>query len=227
MEKDEKDERLDGVEDELVRELLDDESPLFVIQSKSRNSEEDATHPLIYSGPRIEDIDNALSVKTWNCQSQTQHRTRFNSVLERGSPKIQNNAKKQVERPKDDQDTLIVTYEGFHLHFAYPYFPVLPFQDDTSPTKKANMVISEAESSLAKETQEIATANYEQLPSSIEGLPQEMISQQGLLEDMVPWMIRNPSHKKNIASIASSCSSSNYSPSPPASPSQCLGLPMF
>ncbi|KAG5106456.1 hypothetical protein JHK82_043426 [Glycine max] len=31
-------------------------------------------------------------------------------------------AKKQVERSNEDPDTLIITYEGLHLHFAYPYF---------------------------------------------------------------------------------------------------------
>ncbi|KAK8685425.1 hypothetical protein V6N13_041426 [Hibiscus sabdariffa] len=278
MEKDEKDDWFDGLDDELVRELLDDESPFFVIQATSKLSEEDATNRLIYSGLRAEDTGNDLSVKTWNAQSHTQHQTRINSMLERGLPKIENkyslkiktfgngmaddgykwrkygqkwiknspnprsyykctnprcSAKKLVERSKDDPDTLIITYEGFHLHFADSYFPLRPFQDDTSPAKKAKKTISEAESSQAKETLEINRANYtnyEPLPSSIEGCPQEMslefgFSHQGLLEDVVPWMIRNPSHNNNIASISSCCSSSNYSRSPPASPSSLSWSP--
>ncbi|KAG2241422.1 hypothetical protein Bca52824_096593, partial [Brassica carinata] len=32
------------------------------------------------------------------------------------------NAKKQVERSIDDPNTYIITYEGFHLHFTYPFF---------------------------------------------------------------------------------------------------------
>ncbi|KAK8708928.1 hypothetical protein V6N13_059963 [Hibiscus sabdariffa] len=232
MQKDQKDEWFDGLDEELVRELLDDESPFFVVQAGSKISEEDATNRLIYSGLRAEDMGNDLSVKTWNAQSHTQHQTRINSMLERGLPKIENkyslkiktcgngiaddgykwrkygqkwiknspnprsyykctnprcSAKKLVERSKDDPDTLVVTYEGFHLHFADSYFPLQPFQDDTSPAKKAKKAISEAESSQAKETLETTRANYTSYkppPSSIEGCPQEMsleagFSQQG------------------------------------------------
>ena len=85
MEKDQKDDWFDGSEDELVRELLDNESPFFVlpqetIQAKSKTSEEEAAEQLIstvYSRPRIEDIENALSVTTWKDQSQAQQQTRF------------------------------------------------------------------------------------------------------------------------------------------------------
>ncbi|XVE96884.1 hypothetical protein REPUB_Repub02eG0262100 [Reevesia pubescens] len=284
MEKDQKDDWFDGSEDELVRELLDDESPFFVdlphegtIQAKSKTSDKEATKRLIstvYSGPRIEDFENALSVSTWKDQSQAQQQTRINSILERGLAKIENkytlkikscgngmaddgykwrkygqksiknspnprsyykctnprcSSKKQVERSRDDPDTLIITYEGLHLHFAYPYFPLdnQPFQDD-SQTKKPKKAISEAESqafgdSHTTEAQETTPNynNYEPLPSSFEGCPQEIalegFSQQGLLEDVVPWMIRNPSNN-NISSNSSSCSSS-HSRSPPVSPS--------
>ncbi|OMO66339.1 Peptidase M41 [Corchorus capsularis] len=259
MEKDnQKDDWLDGSsEDEIVRELLDDESPFFVlpqatIQARSRTllEEEEATKRMIsnvYSGPRIEDIENALSGTSWKDQSQSQQQTRLNSLLERGLSKIENkytlklkcfgngmaddgykwrkygqksiknspnprsyykctnprcSAKKQVERSRDDPDTLIITYEGLHLHFAYPYFPLnntleqpnLHNQDD-SPTKKPKKAISEAESqafgtSQAQET--AANVNHEPLlPSSFDegGCPQEMgnlegFGQQGLLEDM-------------------------------------------
>jgi hypothetical protein len=58
-------------EDELVRELLDDHSPFFVLPEKT--SEPDKTSGLneeainrlisnVYSGPTIGDIDSALSV---------------------------------------------------------------------------------------------------------------------------------------------------------------------
>ncbi|MFQ6662509.1 hypothetical protein Gotur_030332 [Gossypium turneri] len=286
MEKEQKDDRF-GCEDELVRELLDDESPLFVlqqgtVQAKSKTSGEDSTKRLICAGPRIEDIENALSVKTWNgTQYQVQQPNRINSIQqERGLTKIENkytlkiknygncmaddgykwrkygqkwikntpnprsyykcrnprcSAKKQVERSKDEPDTLIITYEGFHLHFAYPYLPLdnhhQPSPDDTiSPTKKAKQGISEAESQVPE-----TIANYtniEPLPSSIEGCPPEMsleaeFSQQGLLEDVVPWVIRNPSHNNNISSISSSSSSSNYSRSPPASPYSLSTSPFY
>ncbi|XWS59832.1 hypothetical protein CRYUN_Cryun08bG0155700 [Craigia yunnanensis] len=285
MEKHQKDDWFDGSEDELVRELLDDESPFFVlpqetIQAKSKTSEEEAAKRLmstVYSGPMIEDIENALSVTTWKGQSQAQQQTRINSILGRGLTKIENkytlkikscgngmaddgykwrkygqksiknspnprsyykctnprcSAKKQVERSRDDPDTLIITYEGLHLHFAYPFFPLnnKTFQDDSSPTKKPKKAVSEDElqafgASQATEAQE-TTANYINyepvLPSSFEGCTQEIalegFSQEGLLEDVVPWMILNPSHNNNISSNPSSCSSSQ-SRSPPASPS--------
>ncbi|XP_022748173.1 probable WRKY transcription factor 49 [Durio zibethinus] len=286
MEKDQKDDWFDGSEDELVRELLDDESPFFVlpqetIQAKSKTLEEEASKRLIstvYSGPRIEDIENALSVTTWKDQCPAQQQTRINSLLERGLTKIENkytlkikcsgnvmaddgykwrkygqkliknspnprsyykctnprcSAKKQVERSRDDPDTLIITYEGLHLHFAYPYFPLnnQPFQDNSSPTKKPKKVISEAESqafgaSQTTKPQETTAV----LPSSFHGCPQELalegFSQQGLLEDVVPWMIRNPSHNNNISSNSSSCSSS-LSRSPPASPSPLSWSPNY
>ncbi|KAE8689782.1 hypothetical protein F3Y22_tig00110931pilonHSYRG00081 [Hibiscus syriacus] len=209
MEKDEKDDWFDhGLEDELVRELLDDESPFFVIQPKSKISEEDATQPLIYPGPRIEDIQNGLSVKTWNGQSQPQHRTRVNSMLERGAITSAGTSD-AVQRSR---------WRGQKMSQIPSSSPMKDFTY-TLPTHISLSCFSEAESSQAKDTLEITT-----LPSSIEMSSEAGFSQQGLLEDLVPWMIRNPSHNNNIASISSSCSSSN---SPPASPSHCLGLPMF
>ncbi|XVF76653.1 hypothetical protein PTKIN_Ptkin13bG0283800 [Pterospermum kingtungense] len=281
---------MDSSEDELVRELLDDESPFFVlphetVQAKSKTSQDEAAKrliPTVYSGPRVEDIENALSVTTWKDQSLPQQQTRINSILGRGLTKLENkytlkvkscgngmaddgykwrkygqksiknspnprsyykctnprcSAKKQVERCRDDPDTLMITYEGLHLHFAYPYFPLdQPFRAD-SPTKKHKKAISEAESQafVASQLQTTEAAhettenniNYVdpvlQPTSSFEGCPQEIgdleeFSQQGLLEDVVPWMIRNPSHN-NISSNSSSCSSNSQSRSPPASPS--------
>ncbi|KAK6244906.1 hypothetical protein QUC31_011315 [Theobroma cacao] len=276
----------DDSEDELVRELLDDETPFFVlpqetVQPESKTSEEEATKRLLstlYSGPRIEDIENALSVPTWKDQSQAQEQTRLNSILDRGLSKIENkytlkikccgngmaddgykwrkygqksiknspnprsyykctnprcSAKKQVERSRDDPDTLIITYEGLHLHFPYPYFSLDPPLQDDSLTKKPKKAISEAESQAfgASQTTETQAANIncEPLPSSFEGCAQgialEGFSQQGLLEDVVPWMIRNPS-RNNISSNSSSCSSS-HSRSPPASPSSVSWTPNY
>ncbi|GMI69769.1 hypothetical protein HRI_000646200 [Hibiscus trionum] len=39
-------------------------------------------------------------------------------------------AKKQVEKWRDEPDTLIITYQGLHLH------PYSPFQDNNAATKK-------------------------------------------------------------------------------------------
>ncbi|GMI69768.1 hypothetical protein HRI_000646100 [Hibiscus trionum] len=53
-------------EDELVRDLLDDESPFFLLSQGTVNSGEDVVNkqlvPNVYSGPRIQDIEDALSV---------------------------------------------------------------------------------------------------------------------------------------------------------------------
>lgn len=62
----------DVSEEELVRELLDDQSPFFVLPEKTTEPKtnafnEDAINRLIstvYSGPTIGDIENALSVTT-------------------------------------------------------------------------------------------------------------------------------------------------------------------
>ncbi|XVE61911.1 hypothetical protein DITRI_Ditri06bG0076200 [Diplodiscus trichospermus] len=274
MGNDQMDDWFHGSEDELLRELLDDESPFFVlpqqtVQSKSKTAEEEASKQVIstiYSGPRIEDIENALSMTTWKDQSQAQQQTRINSILERGLTKIENkytlkirssgngmeddgykwrkygqksiknspnprsyykctnprcSAKKQVERSRDEPDTFIITYEGLHLHFAYPYFPLnnQPFQGDSSSTKKLKTAIPEDESLALPVIQ----------PSSSKRCPQEIalegFSQEGLLEDVVPWTIRNPSYNNNISSN-SSCSSSQ-SRSSPASPSSLSWSPNY
>lgn len=60
----------DGLEDELVRELLDDESPLFFVPKDVELPHQAGTlvqaiaNPFtsnVYSGPTIEDIESALS----------------------------------------------------------------------------------------------------------------------------------------------------------------------
>ncbi|VAH86410.1 unnamed protein product [Triticum turgidum subsp. durum] len=43
------------------------------------------------------------------------------------------NAKKQVERAVDEPDTLVVTYEGLHLHYTYSHF----LQQQTNPPPAA------------------------------------------------------------------------------------------
>lgn len=264
----------DGSEDELVRELLDNQSPFFVIPSENTN--ESKTSPLneealnrlistVYSGPTIGDIENALSVTTRTDQHQQLSQARI-SVLDRGLNKVENkytlkiksytnamtddgykwrkygqksiknspnprsyyrctnprcSAKKQVERSREDPETVIITYEGLHLHFAYPYF--LPGQSYVSPTiKKPKKSISQPEDHEAQQTQEVqespANLTTTSLLSTSEVCLQEWdregMGSQGLLEDMVPVMIRNP--PTNTPSNSSSCSSYR---SPPTSPS--------
>ncbi|KAK8563738.1 hypothetical protein V6N13_006026 [Hibiscus sabdariffa] len=285
MERDRKD---DGSEDELVRELLDDESPFFVLSQgtmlpKSKSSGQEVNKQLVsnvYSGPRIRDIENALSMSNWKDPSQAQEQTRIDSMLERNLSKIENkytlkikscgngmaddgykwrkygqksiknspyprsyykctnprcSAKKQVEKSRDDPDTLIITYEGLHLHFVHPYFPL---QDDNAPAKKPKKAVSESDSqalgvSQTMETQETATNDTNSSEPLLPNLGNQEIAletgfgQQGLLEDVVPWMIRNPSHNNVVSSNSSSCSSSSQSRSAPASPSSLSWSPGY
>lgn len=140
-------------------------------------------------------------------------------------------AKKQVERASDDPDTLIITYEGLHLHFAYPYF-LLPEHISTQPIKKPkNSILQEQEKAYqVQPTQESPERPETKDQSPIEttamdfqqDMTQEKTEALGLLEDVVPLMIRNPS--KNTSS--SSSSSSSHA-SPPTSPSALSWSPSY
>ncbi|KAE8687016.1 laccase-17-like [Hibiscus syriacus] len=263
MEKDQKD---DSSDDGLVRELLDDESPFFVLSQGTMSSN-------VYSGPRIQDIENSLSVSNWKDVPQVQEQTRIDSMLERNLSKMENkytlkikscgngmaddgykwrkygqksiknspyprsyykctnprcSAKKQVEKSRDDPDTLIITYEGLHLHFVQPYFPF----HDNAPIKKPKKADSESESQAHGASQTAANDINNSEPLLPSTSPQEIsletgFGQQGLLEDVVPWMIRNPSHNNGVSSNSSSCSSSSQSRSAPASPSSLSWSPGY
>lgn len=134
-------------------------------------------------------------------------------------------AKKQVERSSDDPDTLIITYEGLHLHFTYPFFVFSRAHDPHLQIKKPkkNTSKSEAQSHEAQQRQEI-----QEKPLTIDPIVQDSFStalmgyneeqaqeerggSQGLLQDVVPLMILNPS--SNTSSF-SSCSSLRSPPSP-------------
>ncbi|GKV05861.1 hypothetical protein SLEP1_g17816 [Rubroshorea leprosula] len=273
-------------DEELVRDLLDNDSPFFVlpqemnVQDKS-NYEEAAINRLLstmYSGPRMEDIENALSsVTNWNDPNQSVLQQARISMLERGlSGKIESkyilkikccgngmaddgykwrkygqksiknspnprsyykctnprcSAKKQVERSIEDPETLVVTYEGLHLHFTFPIFEAQPNnqlpQPSTPPIKKQKRAILEAQFPT-EETQTnadniISTDPQQQQDEMTK--PQDF-GPQGLLEDMVPLMIRNPTSYSNVPSHSSSCSS-YLSRSPPASPSSLSWSPNY
>ncbi|KAK9290529.1 hypothetical protein L1049_008699 [Liquidambar formosana] len=276
----------EGSEDELVRELLDDISPFFlppppeIIETQPSDSNEQPINQLTsnaYSGPTIDDIENALSVTTHKSLSEEISQARI-SILERGLSKIEHkytlkikscgngmaddgykwrkygqksiknspnprsyyrctnprcSAKKQVERSSEDPDTLIITYEGLHLHFAYPYFLLGPPQQANSSAKKPKMNISKnpAQYHGIQQTQEAQERPSEVTPSPPpstfmdyqQEVAQELMGSQGLLEDVVPLLIRNPS-SNNTSCNSSSCSS--Y-PSPPTSPSSLSWSPNY
>ncbi|XP_042476076.1 probable WRKY transcription factor 49 [Macadamia integrifolia] len=126
-------------------------------------------------------------------------------------------AKKQVEKSSDEPNTFLVTYEGLHLHFTFLHlFPYQPHDPSYPPIKKPKKPILEAQETQAFGDPLPAIAPI--LPSPFTTGPQQMLvgteaSPQGLLEDVVPLLIRNPT-----ISFPSSISSSSY-PSSPLSPS--------
>ncbi|XP_059643500.1 probable WRKY transcription factor 49 [Cornus florida] len=272
----------DGSEEELVRELLDDESPFFVLPHEGNESKsspdpnESSINKLmstLYSGPTIQDIDCALSVTNYKHHFQDIAQARF-SILEKGWSKVDNkytlkinscgdamaddgykwrkygqksiknspnprsyyrctnprcSAKKQVERSTYDPDSFIVTYEGLHLHFAYPYF-LGETQHDNPPSKKPKEIIQQAQSNEAQATPDVSESPVIDITDppllstfmdhQQNGLAQGEMGPQGLLEDVVPLMIRNPTN--NMFSSKSS-SSSSY----PSSPSSLSWSPNY
>ncbi|XP_045794314.1 probable WRKY transcription factor 49 [Trifolium pratense] len=118
-------------------------------------------------------------------------------------------AKKQVERSIEDLDTLIITYEGLHLHFTYPYF-LVGQSNSNPPIKKSKPTSSQGPTQVHKandvhEGQIIQEAHEAQTSASLGLIPpnlldsthdkvQENLTSQGLLEDMVPLMVRNPTN---------------------------------
>ncbi|KAL5809298.1 hypothetical protein ACOSQ3_029989 [Xanthoceras sorbifolium] len=295
-------------EDELVRELLDDETPLFVLPEEETTSEAKSTSSndheaavivnrltsTVYSGPTIDDMENALSVTTTHKDqfSQSLSQARI-SLLEGGLSKIANkytlkikscdngsmaddgykwrkygqksiknspnprsyykctnlrcSAKKQVERSCEDPDTLIITYEGLHLHFAYPHFLLNQPQQVQSPPMKKHKKATFSQAADDDDDAAAPVEEFQQCPSNCdteaqpkprrtfedsplaESVVVEAPRPQGLLEDMVPLMIRNPSGNNNYNNnnASSYTSSSSSYRSLPASPSSLSWSPSY
>lgn len=158
------------------------------------------------------------------------------------------NAKKQVERSTDDPETLIITYEGLHLHYTYSHFFLSRPHDysttDLHASKKPRiqsistqtqvtdcpLTESTAWSPSIMEQQQLQpgvggdqSPEGEVLEVVVQSPVREDISQQGfledlmqspqgLLEDVVPLLVRKPSNS----------TTSSYDPhslSPASSPS--------
>ncbi|KAL0347320.1 UNVERIFIED_CONTAM: putative WRKY transcription factor 49 [Sesamum calycinum] len=193
-----------------------------------------------YSGPTVDDIESALSYANYGvhdfhhgAKTEAPHSV---SMLERGyigkasnensksyyrctNPRC--SAKKQVERSIDDPDTLIITYEGLHLHFTFPFFL---HQQTDPPIKKQKGPILEAAHDAGAQTGNGLEEVVPNLGSPPESDPskefeQDLTGQQGLLEDVVPLMIRKPLVVVDPTSSSSNASSSTSHESHPSSPS--------
>ncbi|KAJ4779304.1 hypothetical protein LUZ62_063561 [Rhynchospora pubera] len=138
------------------------------------------------------------------------------------------NAKKQVERSTDDPDTLIVTYEGLHLHYTYSHFLLSRPNDSPTPAmnqSKKHKINSSSPELLTSEGPrqspttmpydpfEGITSNQEidngiQAQAQIEAQDQaqngfvgdEEHNTHGLLEDVVPFLVRRPFSPTNSSS---------------------------
>lgn len=158
------------------------------------------------------------------------------------------NAKKQVERSIDDPNTYIITYEGFHLHFTYPFFlsdsthrsnkkpkikneaqnkahfEINPKSQAQEKNKQIKLVKSDYQNCMAYEADGNTPANLEDgfFPPLIQGW-----QQQGLLEDVVATAIKNiptndgglAASRSSLPSYTSSTCSFSRTDSPPLSPS--------
>ncbi|XP_010922292.1 probable WRKY transcription factor 49 [Elaeis guineensis] len=148
------------------------------------------------------------------------------------------NAKKQVERSTEDPEMLIITYEGLHLHYAYSHFflprrqgqnsatslhvpkkPKVQQAEDLDQNPDARSTKPEAPTTTQQQQQQELVIIGEKSPQGTllgpvlreERMPTEDNAQcpQGLLEDIVPLLVRKPCN--STSSQASS--PDHYSPS--------------
>ncbi|KAF3784736.1 putative WRKY transcription factor 49 [Nymphaea thermarum] len=144
------------------------------------------------------------------------------------------NAKKQVERSSDDPETLVVTYEGLHLHYTYPFYqlrqqPVVhPREPATQSTKRPRVQLVEPKARPLEEPP-LIFKHQDQQPQPKPNCPNSLVKveesnssplsaqqpQLGLLQDIVPLGIMNPL-------LPPACARARSLSSPPSSPSSFL-----
>ncbi|KAI3474479.1 hypothetical protein Pfo_029340 [Paulownia fortunei] len=146
-------------------------------------------------------------------------------------------AKKQVERSIEDPDTLIITYEGLHLHYTYPFLFLNNNQQQQQtdpPIKKQKGPILEAQYK-AHDIGAQTGNGFEEVLMNLDSRPvtdptkefeQELMGQQGLLEDVVPLMIRKPLIDSTSSNSSSSASHESH-PSSPASSNSFSWSPTY
>ncbi|THU68252.1 hypothetical protein C4D60_Mb08t01960 [Musa balbisiana] len=105
-------------------------------------------------------------------------------------------AKKQVERSMEDPEMLIVTYEGLHLHCTYSHLLLPPPREDSKAGFHASKKLKRRSMAGAMDN----TTIQSRLPSqpAVDGTVSPVTeddalrSSEGLLEDVVPLLVRKP-----------------------------------
>nr|XP_018677368.1 PREDICTED: probable WRKY transcription factor 49 [Musa acuminata subsp. malaccensis] len=151
------------------------------------------------------------------------------------------NAKKQVERSMEDPETLIVTYEGLHLHYTYSHLLLSGssqyYYSDTdlhvAKKLKCHSMAEVADAPAQPPTRSTSTIEPRRLQPAADGavllgsadaslrhglLDDVSRSSEGLLEDVVPLVVRKPCN--------STTSSFDAFPSSPASSPSYSSLPL-
>ncbi|KZV27628.1 putative WRKY transcription factor 49-like [Dorcoceras hygrometricum] len=234
----------EGSEDELVNELLDNESPFIFLRSNDDHGSETKPFPwmdphlvsTLYSGPTIEEVESSLSdmnrgVRSFQPEDRSLEacrildiggirssgyngKNKYSLIIKNhgnaltddgykwrkyGQKSIKNtpnprsyyrcanprcNAKKRVELSMEDPDSIIVTYEGLHVHLDYPF--------SIPSTKKRKRPVPEAQNQAHDDGPKIFSLGATIDPVKELEVEEELIGSRGLLEDIVPFIVRNP-----------------------------------
>ncbi|EES04299.1 uncharacterized protein LOC8074138 [Sorghum bicolor] len=157
------------------------------------------------------------------------------------------NAKKQVERSTEEADTLVVTYEGLHLHYTYSHFlqpqpqpqpqqpkkpklggpppqpqPIIMLEDLDGPAQQDITTCPLDATAMAPAPPPAALCYLDdmfQKPAFFEEeLQQQHITNGGLLEDMVPLLVRRPCSSTGATTTTTGSSTTSSSPQLAPSP---------
>lgn len=115
------------------------------------------------------------------------------------------NAKKQVERSMEDPETLIVTYDGLHLHYTYSHllFPRSPDLSAAAGLHVAKKLKCQPKAETARTIFSAPLADADVAP--LQGVFED--GSEGLLEDVVPLLVRKPCGSNTSSYEHSSASS--------------------
>ncbi|RZS02830.1 hypothetical protein BHM03_00032918 [Ensete ventricosum] len=187
---------------QIMRELREEKCPQF-ISPEAAESQRDARHEsvvnkliaAVYSGPTIGDVESALTLTTFpSGDSGGRCSCRPTSYYRCSNPRC--GAKKQVERSMEDPETLIVTYEGLHLHCTYSRLLLPPPQEDYKAGFHAAKKLKRRPMAGALDNTTIQSRLSSQpaVDGTVSPIMEEdaLHSSEGLLEDVVPLLVRKP-----------------------------------